>query len=260
MKSVKIKTVRADKYFASLGFSSRRNIEKYLKHNKVTVNEVQISSPGERFNPKNATIRINGKEVEKPKRVYFILNKPKGVVTTVSDEFGRKNVLSIIKTKERVFPIGRLDKETHGLLLLTNDGELTNMLIHPKYHIPKVYQLTIKGQIFPPQIEKLEKGIVLDDGKTKPAHVQIRQRKKDVTIFDITLFEGRKRQIRHMCEKLNLTLIDLVRIQFGPLKLENLKDGEYRSLTSKEMETLRKSIKTVAFKNSPTLQKKIKKI
>jgi len=233
------KTIRIDKLLSSLGLSSRRGVEKFIKFNAITADGKKILEHGQRVHIKSE-IKINGKILKRPHRVYFLLNKPKGVVSTASDEFGRKNVVSLIKTSERIYPVGRLDKDTHGLLILTNDGELTNMLIHPKYHIGKTYQLTIKGPLNPPQKEKLEKGVELEDGMTQEARVNIVQRRKDATVIELTIFEGKKRQVRRMCEALNLNLVDLQRIRFGKLDLGSLKVGEYRELTHKELEELRK--------------------
>lgn len=227
-------TIRADKYLSSLGLASRRNIEIFLKKNNISANGKRIIEHGERI-PLNSDITINGKRLYRPKKVYFMLNKPKDYISTVSDEYGRRNVLSLIKTKERIFPIGRLDKDTEGLLLLTNDGELTNLLIHPRYHIPKVYELTIKGSPEETQLEKFRKGVELDDGKTLPANIQILYKETGKTVLKVRLYEGRKRQIRRMCETLGMHLLDLKRIEFGSLELGNLQLGEYRALTSKEV-------------------------
>ena len=235
----KTKTIRADKLLSSLGVASRRGIEAFLKHSSITANGVKITEHGQRI-PIKSVIKINGQELSKPKKVYFLINKPKGIVSTASDEFGRKNVVSLIKTKERIFPIGRLDRDTHGLLILTNDGELTNMLIHPRYHIPKTYLLKIKTPINPPQIEKFEKGVTLEDGVTSPAKIAVLQRRKDATILEVVLYEGKKRQIRRMCEALNLPLADLERIKFGNITLDGLKEGEYRAMTGIEVEKLRR--------------------
>lgn len=236
---MKIQTIRADKLLSSLGIASRRGVEVLLRTTSVTANGKRIVEHGERI-PMKAEIKINGKVLNRPHKVYFLLNKPKGVVSTASDEFGRKNVVSYIKTTERIFPIGRLDRDTHGLIILTNDGELTNMLIHPRYHIGKTYQLTIKGQLFQPQIEKLTNGVALEEGVTEPATVNIIQRRKDATIMELTIYEGKKRQIRRMCDALNLPLVDLQRIKFGNLTLKSLKPGEYRELGGKEVEDLKK--------------------
>ncbi len=235
----KIKTIRADKLLSSLGVASRRGIEAFLKHSSITANGVKITEHGQRI-PMKSVIKINGQELSKPKRVYFLINKPKGIVSTASDEFGRKNVVSLIKTKERIFPIGRLDRDTHGLLILTNDGELTNMLIHPRYHIPKTYQLKIKAPVNPSHLEKFENGITLEDGITSPTKVAVIQRRKDATILEVVLYEGKKRQIRRMCEALKLPLADLERIKFGNITLDGLKEGEYRNLSGIEIEKLRK--------------------
>jgi 23S rRNA pseudouridine2605 synthase len=235
-------TIRADKLLSSLGLTSRRGVEVYLKTNNISANGQRILEHGERVDIKS-TIKVNGKELKRPRKVYFLINKPKGIVSTASDEFGRKNVVSLIKTDARIFPIGRLDRDTHGLLILTNDGELTNMLIHPKYHIGKTYQLTIKGQVSPSQIEKFEIGVALEDGVTQPAKVTVIQRRKDATIIEMTIFEGKKRQIRRMCEAVNLTLLDLQRIKFGNIELGNLKQGEYRELSGNEVEKLRNILK-----------------
>lgn len=240
--SIKGKTIRADKLLSSLGLSSRRGIENFLKKNKVEANGVKITQHGQRI-PLKHTIKLNGKEIKKPKKVYFLLNKPKGVVSTASDEYGRKNVVNLIKTDERIFPIGRLDRDTHGLLILTNDGELTNLLTHPKYHVQKVYVLKIKGPVLNDQIQELEAGIELEDGITQPANLKILQKRKDGTFLEMTIFEGRKRQIRRMCEAINLNLLDLQRIRFGNLELEDLKPGEYRQLSGKEIEKLRRLAK-----------------
>lgn len=238
-------TVRADKQLSTFGLCSRRNVENFIKKHTVTANGLRITEHGQRI-PMNAIIKVDGREIKKGKKVYFLLNKPKGIVSTSNDEFGRKNVVSLIKSEERIFPVGRLDRNTHGLLLLTNDGELTNFIIHPRYHIGKTYILTIKGPVATQQLEKMENGIELEDGITQKAQVKILERRKNVTIVELTLFEGRKRQIRRMCEALKLPLVDLERIRFGNLTIENLKSGEYRQLTGVEIEKLKKLAKSHA--------------
>lgn len=235
-------TIRADKLLSSLGITSRRGVERYLKFNNVMADRVKITEHGQRVFTK-AEIKINGQPIKKTKYVYYILNKPKGIVSTAKDEFGRKNVVSLIKSDTRIYPVGRLDRDTHGLLILTNDGELTNLLIHPRYHISKTYILTIKGQVMPQHLEKFEQGIELEDGITKPAKARVVQKRKDVTIVELILFEGKKRQIRRMCKALKLNIIDLERIRFGNLMLDGLMPGEYRMLSGKEVEGLRMLLK-----------------
>lgn len=236
---MKITTIRSDKYLSSLGLASRRGVEEYIKHNNITADGEKILGHGQRI-PIHSVIRINGNKLTRPKKVYFLLNKPRGIVSTSADEFGRRNVVNLVKTKERIFPVGRLDRDTHGLIILTNDGQLTNMLIHPKYHVGKSYLLKIKGQVNPLQIEKLKDGIMLEDGLTQPTKVFISQRRKDVTVIEMTIFEGKKRQIRRMCEEVKLQLVDLQRIRFGNIDLGELKIGEFRELTGREVESLKK--------------------
>lgn len=239
---MKNQTIRADKLLSSLGLASRRGVELFIKSNKVTADGIKITEHGQRV-PSRTEIKVNGQSIKKTKKEYYLLNKPKGIISTSSDEFGRKNVVSLIKTDARIFPVGRLDRDTHGIIILTNDGELTNMLIHPKYHIGKTYLLAIKGTVMPLQIEKLETGIELEDGVTQPAKVSIIQQRKDATIMELTIFEGKKRQIRRMCDAIKLNLVDLERIKFGNLTLDGLKPGEYRMLSGVEVEKLRQLMK-----------------
>lgn len=240
-KTTNAKTVRADKLLSSLGLVSRRGVEEFIKKHKVTVGNVRLKEHGQRV-PAKAKIQINGKEIGKPKKVYYLLNKPKGIVSTSSDEFGRRNVVDLIDEKERIFPVGRLDRDTHGIIILTNDGELTNKLIHPKYHVGKIYLLKVNGIPTKIQLEQLEKGVELEDGVTAPAHAKILQKKKDGTFIEMKIFEGRKRQIRRMCQAVGLKLLDLQRIQFGNLGLGDLKICEYRMIESNEIEKLKKLV------------------
>lgn len=243
-------TVRLDKYLSSLGLCSRRAVDHFLASENVTINGEQVRESGIRLSPATDDVRINNKPVQKPQLLYFMLNKPKGIITTASDEYGRKNVISFIDTKERIFPIGRLDKDTHGLILLTNDGDLTNKLIHPKYHVPKIYEAKIVGQLLPYQLDSLKNGVLLEDGMTQPTQVKMLKTSMNNSLISIVLHEGKKRQIRRMCEALHITLLDLKRVQFGPLKLGDLPLGEYRKLTTNEILTLQKLSSTQATKRS----------
>ncbi len=232
-------TQRLNKYLANLGVASRRDIKILLKQQIVTVNGERIKESGFRIDPKKDDIRVNGKKIKQPELVYFLLNKPKGVVSTTADEYGRKNVTSLIPTKERIYPVGRLDKETTGLLILTNDGELTNALIHPKYHVNKVYRLKVEGKISVEQLCALRNGVLLDDGITSPARVSITRETHVFTLCEMTIYEGRNRQIRRMCETVGLRLVNLQRINFGPLSLGSLGEGKYRKLTTDEIAVLK---------------------
>src|SRR6266700_4605 len=154
-------TIRLNKYLANLGICSRRDVKSLLKSQVVTVNGERAKEPGQRIDSAIDEILLNGKKLKQPHFVYYLLNKPKGIVSTTADEYGRKNVISLIPTKERIYPVGRLDKDTTGLLMLTNDGELTNLLIHPRYHVDKVYHLIIAGKVNDAQLRALRNGVLL---------------------------------------------------------------------------------------------------
>ncbi len=236
MKSL---TYRLDKHLANLGVCSRRNVEGLLSVKILTVNGKRVVKPGMRIDPARDVIKLEGKSIASPVRVYYAVNKPKGVVSTVSDELGRKNVLSLVPHTERIYPVGRLDRDTTGLILLTNDGALANLLTHPRYHVHKVYRLTVKGKVNPNQLKAFQNGVRLEDGKTAPAEAEILQIGNDTSIVEITLHEGKNRQIRRMCQAVGLFLLELVRVKLGPVTLGNLKEGEYRLLSAAEVEALR---------------------
>lgn len=167
--------------------------------------------------------------------VYYLLNKPKGYITTTSDELGRRTVMNLISVPEKVFPVGRLDENTSGLLILTDDGQFSNMLTHPSHEISKTYQLTIRGFLPKPVIKKFETGVELQDGKTKGAKVELISRETGKEIFELTIYEGKNRIIRRMCGKLGLELLDLKRVAIGNLRDEKLGLGKFRKLTEEEI-------------------------
>lgn len=236
------KTVRLDKFLSGAGVASRRGVKEHLKFQKVTVNGKRVIESGTRIDPSTDSILVNGQRIKKPGFVYFLLNKPMGVISTTSDELNRDSVVGLINTKERIYPIGRLDKDTHGLLILTNNGELTHKLTHPKFHVPKVYRLIIQGRVTSQQIKALETGVLLDDGITQPAKVQSLSYKNDKTTLLITIHEGRNRQVRRMCGTVGINLLDLERISFGPIKLGHVRLGGYRELSQQEIESLKKAV------------------
>ncbi|MEK7571812.1 MAG: pseudouridine synthase [Patescibacteria group bacterium] len=242
------KTIRLNKYLANLGVCARRDVEQLLKQQTVTVNGQRVKEQGIRIDPQKDVIKLNGKNIKQPKLLYYLLNKPKGFVSTTDDEFGREDVLSLIPTKERVYPVGRLDKDTTGLLIITNDGELTNLLTHPKYHVDKVYRVTIEGRILRPQFERLERGVKLDDGMTAPAKVTLLDKTKTTTNLEITIHEGRNRQVRRMCGTVGLTLLKLTRIGIGSLTIDTLKERKYRELTTSEVAELKQTAKKAYLK------------
>ena len=235
---MKDKVVRLDKFLANAGVLSRRAVKDLIKKQLVTVNDEQATEAGFRIDPDLHIVKIDGKRIIAQSFVYFLLNKPKGYISTVTDTHDRKTVVSLVPVPERIYPVGRLDKDTHGLMLLTNDGELTHKLIHPRYHVPKVYRLSIAGQPTPQQIRALQTGVLLEDGITKPAIVVREKTTGNQTVLRMTLHEGRNRQIRRMCETVGVKLLDLERIAFGPIPLGRLKLGTYRKLTENEVARL----------------------
>lgn len=232
-------TIRLDKHLANLGICSRRAVDALLEENNVTINGKHVTKSGTRLDPMKDMLLINGAKPKRPALKYYLLNKPKGYISTTADERSRKNVVSLIKTNERIYPVGRLDRDTTGLLILTNDGELTNLLTHPRYHIPKTYRLTINGTVSQEQLTRLRNGMLLEDGPTSPAEVKIIDKNVRETILEITIHEGRNRQIRRMCTEVGLDLKELERIAIGTLRDSKLQTGRYRELSRSEIKILK---------------------
>lgn len=230
--------IRINKFLAELGVGSRRAIDKMIEEKKIKVNGV-LAESGIKVD-KNDNITINGKplNIEKKQKVYFILNKPKRVLSTAKDERGRKTVVDLIDTKERIFPIGRLDYDTEGLLLLTNDGEIFNKIIHPRTEVYKTYLVEARGNINMTTLNKLKRGIMLDDKITLPAKAKILLADERHTVLHFAIKEGRNRQVRRMFESVGHPVINLKRIMLGELNLDGLEVGEYRPLTKKEINYL----------------------
>lgn len=238
---MEIKTTRLDKFLSNRGVASRRDIKRFLKNNEVTIGGKRATESGIRVG-ENDTVLVNGEILKSEILRYFVLNKPVGIISTVSDEFGRENVVSLVKTDVRVYPVGRLDKDTSGLILLTNDGALTHRLTHPKFHVPKTYLLTVQGSVPHEKLAHFRNGVILSDGITNPAKAEIIGKGERSVIF-VVLFEGRYRQIRRMCEALEIELLDLERVEFGPVKIGKLKSGEHRALTKTEITKLKQAVK-----------------
>ena len=231
--------MRINKFLSSLGIASRRAIDKYIEEGRIKVNGV-IASTGIDVT-EDDEIYIDNKKIETKRieeKVYFILNKPLEVLSASSDDRGRKTVVDLIKTDKRIFPIGRLDYMTSGLILLTNDGELFNRLVHPKSKIYKKYYIKVFGEVKKEEIEELKKGVLLEDGKTLPAKVSGIKYDKNKTSMYISIREGRNRQIRRMIEKFGYKVLMLRREKIGELFLGDLKEGKYRELTREEIEYL----------------------
>ena len=232
---------RVQKVISNLGYASRRKAEELIQEKRVLIND-QVASLGDKVG-KNDIIKIDGVILDKTKsndKVYYLLNKPRGVVSTTSDEKDRKTVVSLIETDKRIYPVGRLDYDTTGVLLLTNDGELTNLLIHPKSKVSKVYLAKIKGIITGSEIFKLKNGVVIDNKKTSPAKVKLKSynKKTNTSMVLLEICEGRNHQVKKMFEAVGYEVVKLTRIRFAFLDVNSLKPGEYRPLTPKEVKKL----------------------
>jgi len=235
-------TTRINKYLSNLGIASRRDIDEYILKGRIKINGVTVITPGVQVSPTD-TIELDGKtiSVNRPQDIYIILNKPKGFITTADDEYNRNNVLDLIKIKERIYPIGRLDKDTTGLLLLTNDGEMANRLMHPRYHVEKVYRALLDIPLTEADRRTLTKGIMLepDMPPTQPCEIHFYTSAKNRV--EISIHEGRNRQIRRMFEALGYQVIALERREYAGLMLEGLDSGKWRRLTSAEVQMLKEA-------------------
>lgn len=233
--------IKIQKYFTDCGVMSRRAAELEIKKGNVKVNGV-VAEIGMRVNPEVDVITHLGKEIRplSTENVYVILNKPRGIVTTMSDEKGRFTVADLVKgVGARVYPVGRLDMDSDGLLLLTNDGNLANKLTHPRHDIPKIYRVTVEGEISDEALALLRSPLVIDEYEILPVKVDVISREKECSVIKMTLFEGRNRQIRKMCEIAELKIKRLCRIAIGDLKLGELEVGKWRFLTDDEVALLR---------------------
>jgi pseudouridine synthase len=234
------KMMRLNKFLASAGIGSRRKCDDYIVEGKVSVNGEVVQKLGIRIDELTDTITFEGNEVKFEKDfLYIILNKPKGIITSARDEYDRNTVLDLIPLKERLFPVGRLDQDTTGLVLLTNDGELANKLIHPKFKIPKTYHVFLNKVIRPKDIYHFERGILFDDKKTAPCKLSEIRIIDNCSFIEVILYEGRKRQIRRMFYELGYKVFELDRIAFGPLTLAGIKRGEWRYLNKNEIARLK---------------------
>ena len=230
---------RLQKVIAEAGYASRRKAEELIKAGKVYVNGEKVTEMGFKVNG-NDIIDINGKPLKKEEKEYYLLNKPRGVVTTTSDDKDRKVVTDLIETTKRIYPSGRLDYDTTGALILTNDGELTNLLNHPSSEIQKVYVAKIEGIVEPYKVKKLSDGVIVDGKKTSKAKVRIKKldKKNDASYIELTIHEGRNHQVKKMFEAIGYNVIKLKREKYAFLDVNSLKSGEYRKLNTKEVKSL----------------------
>lgn len=229
---------RLQKAIASTGYTSRRKAEELILKNQVMVNGKIVNELGYKVEPSD-TIVVEGKPLNKVKKVYYLLNKPRGVLSTTKDDRGRKTVVDLIDSDVPIYPVGRLDYDTTGLILLTNDGELTNILMHPSSKIDKEYVAKIPGILYKDQVEILEKGVMIDGRKTARAKVKTRyDKRKDVSMVSIIIHEGRNHQVKKMFEAVSKKVLKLKRERVAFLDLKGLRSGEYRPLTIKEVKKL----------------------
>jgi len=234
--------IRLNKFLAECGVESRRKCDALILEGRVTVNDKTVTTLGLKIDEKADNVKINGKLLSQPAEFeYIILNKPKGYVSTVADDQSRKTVLTLVNTKNRLFPVGRLDMDTTGLLLLTNDGELSYKLTHPKYEIDKTYAVTLNSILKSSDKQKLESGIYLEEGKTSECKIEY-PNMKNKRLLHITIHQGWKRQIRRMFAKLDYNVLELKRIIVASLNLNGLRIGEWRKMSLKEVHELKNSI------------------
>jgi 23S rRNA pseudouridine2605 synthase len=230
---------RLQKVLAQAGIASRRKAEELIVAGRVTVDGKVVQELGTKADPKRQVIAVDGRPIRLQRTVNLILHKPTSYVTTVSDPLGRRTVLDLLHgVEERVYPVGRLDYDTSGLLLLSNDGELTNQLLHPKYHVQKVYRATVLGMPERQTIEQLRRGVVLEDGPTAPAEVEVLRLHPLESVLEISIYEGRNRQVRRMFDHVGHPVKRLKRVRFGPLVLDGLRPGQWRWLTEEEWNQL----------------------
>ncbi|MBI5810502.1 MAG: rRNA pseudouridine synthase, partial [Deltaproteobacteria bacterium] len=233
---------RLQKVIARAGITSRRKAETLILEGRVTVNRQTVVELGTKVDPERDAIKVDGKPITSAgPLVYILLNKPKGYISSLSDPEKRPVVTDLVKRKGvRVYPVGRLDYDAEGVLLLTNDGELSNRLIHPSFSAPKKYLVKVRGVPDERGIKRLQEGVFLEDGRTVPAKAHLIRRTKENSWIELTVFEGRNRLVKRMCQAIGHPVSKLKRVEFAGIRLGILKPGQYRMLNSKEVEGLRR--------------------
>lgn len=237
---------RLQKILAAAGIASRREAEKIIIAGRVRVNGKVVKELGSKYDASKVKISVDGKSIVAEHKVYYLFYKPRGVVTTMSDPQNRRSIADFVQNlPERVFPVGRLDYNTEGLLLLTNDGALAQALMHPSHEVNKTYLVKVPGIVPQEKLDVLRIGVKLEDGMTAPAVVNLRDydHERGFTLFDITIHEGRNRQIRRMCDAIGFPVRDLKRVRLGSLQLSNLGRGKFRELSADELSQLKKAAK-----------------
>jgi 23S rRNA pseudouridine2605 synthase len=240
-----VPNVRLVKFLAHAGVASRRSAERLIADGRVTVGGAVVTNPATDVD-ESSGVAVDGERVKPEPREVHALNKPPGVVSTARDTHGRPTVVDLVRSHRRLYPVGRLDVDSTGLILLTNDGELADLLTHPRYGVEKVYRARVQpGRVSPRALDALREGVQLDDGRTAPARV----RQVAAGLVEIALREGRKRQVRRMCEAVGHRVVELERVAFGPLGLRGLERGKSRRLNEAEVERLRRA--AIGHKRAP---------
>jgi len=232
--------MRLQQFIASCGRASRRGAEDLIAAGRVAVNG-QTAQLGRRIDPRTDCVSVDGQVLEPERKIYILLNKPRGLVTTVRDTHGRGTVLDGLETlDERVFPVGRLDRDVEGVLFLTNDGDLAFRLTHPRFEVAKTYHAWVQGSMSLETAARLARGVQLEDGMTAPGRVRVLTRAKGQTQIELTIHEGRNREVKRMCSRVGHPVTRLTRVAFAGLTLGDLRTGEWRMLTSGEIASLKK--------------------
>lgn len=238
---------RLSKLIAAAGVASRRKAADLIRAGRVRVNGEVVTHPGTEVDETRARVEVDGRQVSLEPKVYLLLNKPRGPLSTVADQRGRQTVLDLVAgAEERLYPAGRLDADTEGLLLITNDGDLTYRLTHPRFGVEKVYEAEVAGSLSRHALQRLEQGVVLEDGPVEPAKVRVLRRGRDTTLVELTVHAGRKRMVRRMFQAVGHPVRALRRTRIGPLTLGHLPSGHWRRLTPAELDALRAATEKAA--------------
>lgn len=243
MKQEAARGERLQKVLAAAGLGSRRACEEIIAEGRVSVNGSVVLVQGTRVDPAIDSVKVDGIRLDtqvEPR--YFLLNKPPGYLTTLEDPHGRPTILDLFKEEGRFFPVGRLDLESRGLLLLTNNGFVAHRVTHPSFGVDKTYVVRVKGRVAPGALKRLREGVDLEEGRTSPARVKVVGREGDYTVLEFVIHQGWKRQIRRMCEAVGLRVTDIMRTRLGPLSIERLPEGEWREMSLSEVGALFKAL------------------
>jgi pseudouridine synthase len=232
---------RLSKVLADAGLASRRGSERLILAGRVSVNGETVTSPGGKVDPHHDRIVVDGHPLPPPEpKRYLLLHKPRGYLTSRSDPKGRATVTDLVGAERgRLFPVGRLDLDAQGLLLLTNDGELAQRLLHPRFQIPRVYEVEVRGRVSTEELAQLKRGVILEDGPARPSDVRLLRRGVETTWLRLTFTEGRYHEVKRLCQAIGHRVVTLRRTAFGPLRLMGLRPGEMRALTPRELNALR---------------------